>query len=286
MKKSLFMVLMLNPVLFLSAQQKYTDNQDIEVVLPDLKTPTEEQIKINQIIKDVNKKLPYKGYWVNANSTLGVLCKVSDNIIIGRVTSIQRMNCDGSPIVKSQAAWTEKMEIAVATNLFGRWVKQSVILTEYWTCQQREIKSNECVIVFLSKKNLSPYSLESRNWNFDVSAVSENSLGKFHLQGKDRGLIAVSNKEEEVEYVDVINRYIKNVRNNEKYPEKYYALLCDLMKSTRFRIKEDARSDMLNFLISCNTVDLRKVLADKNIDDGIKNYLRLILIPNRGTKTP
>jgi len=38
---------------------------------------------------------------------------------------------------------------------------------------------------------------------------------------------------------------------------------------------------MLNFLKSCPSFDLNRVLGDTNIDESVKDYVRLILMPSR-----
>lgn len=59
------------------------------------------------------------------------------------------------------------------------------------------------------------------------------------------------------------------------------------MKSSIPRIRDDARQDMLYLIRSCQDIDLDRILADENIDEGIKDYVRLYLKPRReGKKIP
>jgi hypothetical protein len=53
------------------------------------------------------------------------------------------------------------------------------------------------------------------------------------------------------------------------------------MESPIPRIKEDARSDMLD-LLRTSSFDLKKVVDDEKIDDGLKDYVRYILMPHQG----
>ena len=45
------------------------------------------------------------------------------------------------------------------------------------------------------------------------------------------------------------------------------------------RISDDAKTDLANFLRSCPSFDLKRALEDEKIDEGVKDCVRLILLP-------
>ncbi len=94
-------------------------------------------------------------------------------------------------------------------------------------------------------------------------------------------MIGLGSAETERVFVAATEGYLQVLRRESRGAERYYALLRQLVLSPECRIKEDARSDLLKFLRSCSSFDLDRVLADENIDEGIKDYIRLILRPGR-----
>lgn len=283
MKRVLLTVVLLSQGLSLSAQSGNPDEQDIEVVIPPelnpSPPPTEEQRRYSDFIGKLTAKLPYQNDWERQGSTLGVLCKINNAVIVGRIA---QAGMSGTHQFK------RRIEIAVETNVFGKVPGHSVSVEALWRLGLRELSAGERAILFLSGKFWEPedYARAFR-WDSDMPSVPKDKSGDFDLRGNDRSIIAINGAEEEKEYLDAVAGYMRYLRGKGRDPETYYLFLCDLMKSSIPRIRDDARQDMLYLIRSCQDIDLDRILADENIDEGIKDYVRLYLKPQReGKKIP
>jgi len=283
MKRILLAFVFLSQGLILPAQPATSATQDIEVVIPPelnpLPPPTEEQRKHYDLIRKLDANLPYKGDWRVTGSTLGVLCRISDAVIVGRIEQAG---------VSDANQFKRSFKIAVETNIFGRVSGHSVSVDAFWRLGVRELSVGERAIVFLSEKMWSPedYARASR-WDFDVPSVPNDASKNFHLRGNDRNIIVVDVPDEECAYLDAVAGYMRIFRGKTRDPEAYYLFLCDLMKSSITRIREDARQDVLHLIRSKKDFNLDRILKDGNIDEGIKDYVRLYWKPWReGKKMP
>lgn len=280
MKRVLLSVVFLSQGLSLSAQSGNPDEQDIVVVIPpELNPPpppTEEQRRHYDLVEKLNANLPYRNDWAKQASTLGVLCKISDAVIVGRIAQAG---------VSDANQFKRSIKLAVETNVFGSVPGHSVSVGAFWRLGLRELSAGERAIVFLSVRlwGSEDYSRASR-WDFDVPSVPKDASGNFHLRGNDRNFVAVGGPKEERAYLDAVAGYMKCLRGKARDPETYYLFLCGLMKSSIPRIREDARQDMLYLIRSCQDIDLDRILKDGNIDDGIKDYVRLYWKPWREMK--
>ena len=100
------------------------------------------------------------------------------------------------------------------------------------------------------------------------------------------GIITFDEEGERAEYLAALEGYLKHRLTWMEQPEEYYAFLRGMLKSSIPRIKEDARCEILHLAWSCPEFDLRQVLDDDAVDDGIKDYLRLIWIPGNPHRYP
>jgi len=94
------------------------------------------------------------------------------------------------------------------------------------------------------------------------------------LRGNERNIVVIGPDEERA-YFDAVAGYMWIFRGKTRDPEAYYLFLCDLMKSSITRIREDARQDMLHLIRSKQDFNLDRIIKDGNIDEGIKDYVRL-----------
>lgn len=282
MKRILLAFVFLSQGLILPAQPATSATQDIEVVIPPelnpLPPPTEEQRKHYDLIRKLDANLPYKGDWRVTGSTLGVLCRISDAVIVGRIEQAG---------VSDANQFKRSFKIAVETNIFGRVSGHSVSVDAFWGLGVRELRAGERAIVFLSGRlwGSDDFARASR-WDFDVPSVPKDASGNYHLRGNERNIVVIGPDEERA-YLDAVAGYMRIFRGKTRDPEAYYLFLCDLMKSSITRIREDARQDMLHLIRSKHDFNLDRILKDGNIDEGIKDYVRLYWKPwMEGKKMP
>jgi hypothetical protein len=100
------------------------------------------------------------------------------------------------------------------------------------------------------------------------------------IRGGGFGTRQFDDKKTEDAFLDAARGYFRVLRERERVPEDYYELLRSLARSPIPRIREDARSDMVIFL-RFTSFDLTRVMNDESVDEGIKTYIRTILLPDR-----
>lgn len=277
MRKELLALTILGQSLSLPAQLTNAGANDIVVAIPpELQASslrTEEESQRHELYKKIKKNMPYKGDLSKTSSPLGALCKVSDAIIIGHVVQ---------PEVSGSNQNSTKFTIKSDTNIFGKVSGSSVSVEVLGHSGLCKLNGGERVIAFLSRNAARLF--EASKWEFNAPPVEENVLENLRLRGDGRGIIIINSAEEEKAYLDSVAGYIRYLRKENKDFEKYYQFLCGQMKSPYFRIKEDARRDMLDLIKSYPSIDLDRVLKDDNVDNGIKDYVRLILKPWKENK--
>ena len=361
MKKELVLVLALSQTLTLIAQ--LVDEDRLEV--PEhQKTPqlTEEQRKYDELIHRVDRNMPYPGMkdLYEGKTTLGLLCRHADSIIIGRVTDVWWEDENDKKVDDETTTYglTRKTNLDVTTNIVGKASNPTLKLVNLWvqgfdyaSQGKRTFKSGDNVVLFLSdKQRVLPYKevrleregiqnpqqfalvveekypprgvaaawvwlkslpsplkkapakaphssgqkqdtyssvRESTSSQFLGSAANKKASSKGpHLYGLNRGIIPFDGEEELSEYLAAVEGYIRYRQNWKEQSEQYYAFLRGMLKTSIFRIKEDARAEILHLVRSCPDFDVNLVLDDDTVDDGIKDYLRLIWIPGNPQTYP
>ena len=126
----------------------------------------------------------------------------------------------------------------------------------------------------------------SRALSMDPAAEKEDSPKGPYLLGQNRGIIPFDGEGERAEYLAALEGYLRYRLIWKEHPEAYYAFLRGMLKSPVPRIKEDARCEILHLARSCPKFDLCQVLDDGAVDDGIKDYLRLIWVPGNPHRYP
>lgn len=254
---------------------------DIEVNVPDVHRVklTESEKERNSIYRKLAIYLPYshsEGYKIF--TTLGKLVKLSDAAVIGHVTSVERP--DKNRDMQNLSA-KFNINLNVETHLFGSEVKTNIPLSIVFTDLSIELEKNDRLLVFLAKEDFSHNPMKIYKWNFDKEKLTGKKKNDFFVAGYGRGCIKLSQTEESEELIKAVKNYQDILCQKEPNIDLYYNLLRNLVLSENSRIRKDAISDLL-VLIGTSTqtaFDVKRVLADDNIDDGIKKYLRLYWIP-------
>jgi hypothetical protein len=173
----------------------------------------------------------------------------------------------------------------VVSNLLGVLQQPETIIVP-WASDRSPPLEGERLLVFLAEKNLSR-SEEFILWDYMRKGKQEKHSDRFFVFGDSYNVISLEDKQQKDAFLTSVSGYVKNLRRGSLDEEEYYLFLIKHMDSPCVRIKEDAISDMVKFLNSVSlSFDLNRIPADANIDEGIKNYVRLFLIPEREQKTP
>ena len=284
MKRRLVAALALSQALSLPAQQGDDDGNGAGVVMPGAKPPTEEQLRMNRIIKRLENGLPYPGQHHKSYSSLGILCRYSDSIIAGRITDTWKEDKDGKRSDNAQSVWVEKIEIAVKTNILGKVPERSIKLSDPRAGCYSSAKRGEAAIVFLSYRRIASLLTET---GYDEgfiprpagpAAARKGQAKDLYLLGQDRGVISFDGEEELNEYLIVVAGYLEHLPHRETDPDRYYAFLRGLLKTQNPRIREDARCDIQHLVRHPPLgFNVEQVLNDDAVDDGIKDYVHYLL---------
>jgi hypothetical protein len=251
-----------------------------------------------ELSRRANAGLPYLGMDDQMESkaffTLGRAVEHCSNIAVVSVLS-----CEYLPL-------TEKLRVLrlrfnVESNLFGRtqspgtldvpWAfsrmtreqaenlkKRGINVT--WKSEPATPETGGRLLLFLSPENQSKFQ---EFWHWDNSwrnKPSPQSASSLYAFGDAYNVVSLDGKSQGNAFLAAVLGYVKHLRSGKVDAEKYYPFLKEQMKSPIPRLKEDARCEMVNLLRS-SAADLGQAASDEEIDDGIKKYVRLILIPER-----
>lgn len=257
-------------------------SNDIAVQIPDVVTTvnvsSEENKERNRIHKEATKSIPYRGREAyKAFSTLGRLSKLCDAVIVGEVIPRE----DGTEKKHDNGIKKEK-------KLFLD-IKETILEGEIGTLPlnidelgiRNNLKQGDRVLVFLVRNTFVHNPQVIYQWNFDKTKLEGEKKGGFFIAGGNRGCIELNNADEEKRFIATTKTYMQILRQPHQNACEYYDYLRQLVLSDNFRIREDARSELLLLIKTSDPsiFDTKRVLVDENIDDGIKDYLRLYWIP-------
>ena len=213
--------------------------------------------------------------------TIGQSIKLCDWVIIGTVARLQ----NSRPEDPDPRRVT--MDINVKSNLFGKIENNRTVVDLYPMNQPENVyKAGDKVLVFLSNVD---YGVNVYPWAFSPDFDKKKipfSAAKSPVLVFDGNLsvIKLDNPANTQQILAAVDAYAKVFRREKPSEDGIYAVLRELVLSPVARVREDARSDIVMLLRHSKTIDFVKVLSDENIDEGIKNYIRQILIPDRENK--
>jgi len=282
---------------------------DVKVALPpELTRPLSDEEKAreaawNALSIRASAGLPYQSnddkiIIDKAFLTLGWAVKQSSNIA---VVSVQE--CEFMPLTEEVRIL--RLHFKVETNLFGEmppsgsidvpWAlsnktreqveKISKVLGPVtWQPDPPSPSKGDRFLVFLSPKNLTRFQA-FWNWGGKRDRQASPAEAPLFSFGDAYNVIALTEKKQTEAFLTAVSGYVKNLRDQNMDEETYYRFLKGQMRSPFPRLKEDARCEMVNLLKS-SSVGSDQALNDEGIDDGIKEYVRLILSPDQTKKKP
>lgn len=208
-------------------------------------------------------------------STLGQLAKLCDAAVVGHVLEIK----DVTATNRSCAfAHDYSLTVSAVSNLLAGQVASSLSLKYRQGPWKVDVKSGDDVIVFLSRDE---FRFEWGSTAFDFVKKTSKQNRPLSIMGESRGVLVLRKPCGSNEVFHVVTKYIELLRMSQRNADTYYGFLKKTIRSQNERLKRDGNSDLLNFLRTCKSFDLNRVLFDDTIDDNVKNYVRLVLIHER-----
>ena len=266
---------------------------DVAIKLPEELVPTPKSLsEVERQRKDkemahsaltarLNQRLPYHKAFDDDTCrffTLGQLVKLCDSVSVAEVVEVEDT---GSNMVPKRLVPNVKVTVKAETNLLGHLDRGGLPLTVQWWDRKRLPQKGDRWLVFVTREDHRINMFDAMKWDFDKTKARGEVKDAEFVLGQSRGAIDLSDSKTESGLLAATMGYLQNLRQQKWNAEAYYAHLRELVLSPNQRIKDDAKIDLLNFLRTCPSFDLNRVLEDKNVDDGIKEYVRLILLPSR-----
>jgi hypothetical protein len=259
---------------------------DIAVNIPDINpTPlsAEEREKF-QKMQQVEVALPY-GCSLFASYTLGQMVKECDRIVIGRISRIEAQRGVGWFGMKRDPS-KRSLTIGVETNLFGSGKRSFFQDIDEWESRDWSPKQEKRAFIFLENKSWDKRSVNTRRFDFDKENAKTSSHEKSLILYGDLGAIEFDDAETEKAYLAAMDGYLKHLRERDRDSEAYYEFLLKLAQSPIERIRDDAITDLMWFLHYAPSPELKRRLEDKRLDERLKDYVRVFVLPYRGEEVP
>ena len=270
----------------------WAEEGDVAIKLPEELMPTPKPLSEaekqrqdkerahSELIWRLNRKLPYRNEDDVACkfNTLGQLVKLCDSVSVVKVVEVED---DGSKSATKRLVPKIKLTINAETNLLGHLDRDGLPLIVQWWDRKRLPQKGDRWLVFITSEDHRVNMFDAMKWDFDKTKVRGELKDAAFILGQSRGAIDLSDGKTESRLLAATTGYLQNLRQQKWDADKYYALLRELSLSPVKRIGDDAKTDLVNFLRSCPSFDLNCALEDEKIDEGVKDYVRLILLPSR-----
>lgn len=213
-------------------------------------------------------------------STLGQLVKLCAAAVVGHVQEIKDVTADDK---RSSLSREYLLTVSVVSNLLEGQVSSPLSVKFHQWTWKIDVKPEDDIILFLSPDEL---IFEWGIFDFDFEKQRSAQNRPFSVLGESRGVLVLGKPRDDDDIFNVIKQYIELLRKSRRNPDAYYEFLKKTVQSQNERIKRDGNSDLLYFLRSCTTFDLNQVLADNDVENNMKEYVRLVVIPDREKKSP
>lgn len=224
-------------------------------------------------------------------ATLGQLCKLSDGAFVGVISAINGLTDEDKAGLERGESRDDRPAIIVfqvETNLLGKVGAKFVTIPIVWVEGEGNApKIGMKLLVFYTRGFTIHESNTDRKFlRFDWEKPPLDPKAPFTVVRKNVPCVRIlDSSETENAYIEVVKEYIRILRMENRDPDKYYEFLRPLVKSPVWRIRQDAKEDLLRLwgpFVGPERFDLERVLDDSELDwDLGKDYVRYIAIPDR-----
>ena len=233
---------------------------------------------------------PYRGDFlvIRGLSTFGQLIKQCDGVFVGAITEVQYPPGENEESIRDGIVPDIALTFRVETNLFGQ-VKEKLVTIpmRWWEGLEGHAPTNGMrLLVFYARGyTFRTLSFDNSPLGFDWVKPPEVPNVPPHVIMKEGSCVRVLDPlETEKAYIEMLDGYLRLLRWEKRDPDKYYEFLRSLVNSPVWRIRLDAKEDLLWLLgYQCpKQFDLKCILNDPKLDwDLLKDYTRYISIPVR-----
>lgn len=201
-------------------------------------------------------------------SSLGQLCKRSQSIFAGKISSLTATN-NGVAI-----------GLVGCSNLWGASVavtNQVLADGSFRTDGESVPTLAQNVVVFASPIPFDPANFQAYRWSYEAhfpeKAATEPVL---HAVGGTRGIIALD-KTSELTLINSIGHYWEQLRGTARSFDTYASFLTSAQTSTVERVRQDARRDLMLLIRFADKPTLRELRQKGLLNEEGRAYLEKIL---------
>ena len=217
--------------------------------------------------------------------TLGQLTKQCDGVFIGVMSNVKGIDEEDKLKLKRGIGLTMEIEFQVETNLFGSVPSATVTIPVLWCDGEEQVpeKGVRVLVFYAQGYTIDVWNKAVRKFDWEKPPAKTDAPPAMLLEKLSSSVRVLRTADLERTYIGTVDGYLRLLRREKRDPDKYYAYLRTLVKSPVWRIRQDAREDMLNLLgyYGPDRFDLQRALDDPELMDIFKDYIRYIAIPGR-----
>jgi len=218
-------------------------------------------------------------------TTLGQLSKQCDGVFIGEIIDVGKLDDKDRAEIARGIALSVEITFQIETNLFGSLSKETVTIPMLWM----EYKENlpeiglRVLVLYGQGYNIGFWDVAASKFEWIKPPTNPKLSPRMLFEDYSTSLRILKTPAIEKTYINTVHGYLQIFREEKRSPIKYYEFLKPLTKSPIWRIRQDAREDMLSLLRheGADMFDLKQVLDDPELMEFFKDYIQYIVIPAR-----
>ena len=240
-------------------------------------------------------RVQHRPYFSRGNSPLwltplGQLCKQCDGVFVGVISGVGGLSDEektGLELGRARVDRPAHILFQVETNLFGRISGNTVTIPLLWMEGKGHAPTNGMrLLVFYARGfTIRETDVNRKYYLFDWEKPPEVPDAPPAITRELMSSIRIlDSPETEKAYTEAASGYMRLLRREKRDPDRYYEFLRPLVKSPVWRIRQDAKEDILWLIgpVAPDRFDFKRIVNDPELDwDLVKDYVRYIAIPER-----
>lgn len=228
-------------------------------------------------------------------TTLGQMVKQCDGVFLGKIAGVEDLSESDAARLGQGYVLPVKLSFLVETNLFGSLPEPRLSMAMNWFGGRQHVPEVGMKLVVFYARGASYNYFESPPSHVARIAFDEMRFGwqkppavpeasPAVLTREGSSVRVLENHDMERIYTETISGYLRTLRLGRRDPVEYYNFLRPLVTSEVWRVRQDAKEDLLNLVWTRDLegFDLTKVLDDPQLDwPMLKDFIRYKVLPTR-----
>lgn len=249
-----------------------------------------ELLPMEKIVKNRLESRPYLRMMGPSlfRTTLGQLSKQCDGVFIGEIIDVGKLDDKNRAEIARGIALFVDITFQIETNLFGSLPNEFVTIPMLWLEYKESLPKIglRVLVLYGQGYNIGFWDVAASKFDWIKPPADPKSPPRMLFEDYSTSLRILKTPAIEKTYIEIVNGYLQIFRREKRSPIKYYEFLKPLVKSPVWRIRQDAREDMLLLLRheGEDMFDLKVPLEDPELLTFYKDYINYILLPKRVKK--